>query len=153
LLYDRLSRIAYLNWLHGLGVRYVVQTDAPTDYSARGEARLLHSGRSGLTPVLHSAHATVYAVPRPLGIVTGAAGATVTHFGSSAITVELRAAGQYRVAVRYSPYWRAAGACLEHLPDGMLGLNVLQPGRVKIQFAVTAKRAFSAGAAADDDCS
>jgi hypothetical protein len=153
LLYERLSRIAYLNWLHGLGVRYVVQTDAPTDYSARGEARLLHSGRSGLTPVLHSAHATVYAVPRPLGIVTGAAGATVTHFGSSAITVELRAPGQYRVAVRYSPYWRAAGACLEHLPDGMLGLKVLHPGRVKIQFAVTAKRALSAGAAADDDCS
>ena len=39
---------AYLAWLRSLGVRYVVLTDAPPDYSARGEARLLRSGRAGL---------------------------------------------------------------------------------------------------------
>jgi len=152
LLYDELKAGAYLSWLRGLGVRYVVLTDAPPDYSARGEERLLRSGRSGLTAVLRSAHATVYAVPRPRGIVTGAAGAAVTRFGSSAITVDLPSPGRYRVAVRYSPYWRASGACVERLPDGMLGLNVRRPERVKIEFVVTAQRALLAGAAAPPAC-
>jgi hypothetical protein len=151
-LYGRLGARSYLRWLRGLGVRYVVLTDAPPDYSARGEVRLLRGGRSGLTPVLKVAHATVYAVPRPRRIITGAPGAVVTKFGASAITVELPAAGEYRVAVRYSPYWRAADTCVEQLPDGMLGLDVRHPERVKIEFAVTAKRALSAGAAVPRDC-
>ena len=49
LLYDRtLAARAYESWLRGLGVRYVVLSDAPPDYSSRGEAALIRSGRSGL---------------------------------------------------------------------------------------------------------
>ncbi len=153
LLYDKLGAHSYLAWLRALGVRYVVLTDAPPDYSARGEARLLRSGHSTLRPVLESAHATVYAVPQPRGIVTGAPGAHVTRFGASAITVSLPRAGNYRVAVRYSPYWRATGACVDHLADGMLGLDAERAGRVKIQFTLTAARALAAGAAAQRRCS
>ena len=50
-LYDDLGPRAYLGWLRGLGVRYVVLTDAPTDYSARGEAALIRGGRTPLRPV------------------------------------------------------------------------------------------------------
>ena len=39
-LYDKLGAKAYLAWLRGLGVKYVVLSHAPPDYSARGEARL-----------------------------------------------------------------------------------------------------------------
>ena len=39
---------AYLRWLRALGVRYVVLTDAPPDYSARGEARSSRAARSPL---------------------------------------------------------------------------------------------------------
>ena len=35
-------------------MRYVVITDAPPDYSARGEAKLIRSGHSGLVPVFRS---------------------------------------------------------------------------------------------------
>ena len=50
LLYDRtLGARAYESWLRGLGVRYVVLSDAPPDYSSRAEATLIRSGRSGLT--------------------------------------------------------------------------------------------------------
>ena len=48
MLYDKLGAKAYLGWLHGLGVEYVVLSHAPPDYSARGEAALLRSGRLGL---------------------------------------------------------------------------------------------------------
>ncbi len=152
-LYDKLGARAYRSWLHALGVRYVVLTDAPLDYSARGEARLLRRGVSGLQPVFRSAHATIFSVPNPQGIVTGAPGALVTRFGASAITVGLPRAGNYRIAVRYSPYWRVTrDACVERLPDGMLGLDVGRRGRVKITFALTAGRVLSAGAAAGGTC-
>jgi hypothetical protein len=151
-LYDELGPRAYLKWLHGLGVRYVVLTDAPLDYSSRGEARLLRSGRSGLRRLRVLGHATVYSVPQPRGIVTGAPGARVTRFATSAITISVPHAGDYRVAVRYSPYWRATNACANRLADGMLGLNVRRPGSVKITFALTARRALSAGAAATSTC-
>src|SRR5204863_1602986 len=65
LLYGRLGPGAYLAWLRKLGVRYVVLTDAPTDYSAEGEAAVLRGGRARLRVVFRSRHATVYAVPRP----------------------------------------------------------------------------------------
>jgi hypothetical protein len=152
LLYDKLGPRAYLNWLHALGVRYVVLTDAPLDYSSRGEARLLRNGRSGLRAVRTFAHATIYSVPQPRGIVTGAPGARVTQFDASAIAVTVPRAGSYRVAVRYSPYWHAKDACLERLPDGMLGLVIERSGRVKIDFAVTAARALSAGASTTHTC-
>ena len=38
-LYGKLGPQAYLDWLHRLGVRYVVLTDAPPDYSARRRLR------------------------------------------------------------------------------------------------------------------
>ena len=152
LLYDKLGPRAYLNWLHALGVRYVVLTDAPLDYSSRGEARLLRNGRSGLRVVRTFAHATVYSVPQARGIITGAPGARVTRFDASAIAVTVPRAGNYRVAVRYSPYWHAKDACLERLADGMLGLDVERAGRVKIDFAVTAGRALSTGASATHTC-
>ena len=49
LLYDaKLSPGDYRAWLRQLGVRYVVISDAPPDYSSRVEAQLIRSGRSGL---------------------------------------------------------------------------------------------------------
>ena len=55
-LYGRLSSHAYLRWLRSLGVKYVVLTAAPADYSARREAALLRSHYSGLRPVFRAAH-------------------------------------------------------------------------------------------------
>ena len=43
-LYDQLDGPTYLGWLRSLGVRYVVLTDAPTDYSSKQEALLIRSG-------------------------------------------------------------------------------------------------------------
>jgi hypothetical protein len=98
-------------------------------------------------------HATIYSVPQPRGIVTGGAGARVTQFAAAAITVSVPHAGNYRIAVRYSPYWHAKDACVDRLADGMLGLDVEHAGQVKVGFAVTAGRALSAGAAATHPCS
>src|SRR5205814_2612677 len=71
LLYDGPGPRSYLHWLRRFGVRYVVLTSAPPDYSARAEARLLQSGRSGLPVVYRSKDVTVFSVPNAVPIVSG----------------------------------------------------------------------------------
>jgi hypothetical protein len=65
ILYGPLGPRTYLAWLRRLGVRYVVLTDAPPDYSARAEAALVGGPRSPLHAVFSAPHLTVYAVPNP----------------------------------------------------------------------------------------
>jgi hypothetical protein len=152
LLYDRFGRRSYLRWLHGLGVRYVVLTDAPVDYSARGEATLIRGGRSGLLPVFRSRHATVYAVPRPEPIVTGPDRPRVLAFRESSLVLGLRRAGTYRISLHYSPYLAAAGACVRESRNGMVVLRARHPGRLKLAFTVTASRALAAIAGSRSSC-
>jgi len=142
LLYEKFGERAYTAWLRGLGVRYVVLTDARPDYSARDEAALLRSGRSGLNAVWHGGHATIYAVPRPQRLVTGPHPARVTHLGDTKMTLHLGGRGSYRVAIRYSPYWTARGACVTEGPDEMLRVETQAAGSVNLAFKVGAGSAL-----------
>jgi hypothetical protein len=112
-------------------------TDLPTDYSARAEARLVRSGRSGLRELRQVGHVTVFSVPHPRPIVTGPATATILHLGDSDLVVSLAAAGSYHVAVRWSPYWNAPGGCIEQAPDRQMTLQVRRRGVVHLRFAVS----------------
>jgi hypothetical protein len=143
-LYDDLDGATYLRWLRSLGVRYVVLTDAPTDYSAKQEALLIKSGKSGLVPVMREPHMTIYSVPRPRSIVTGQGVAEVVELAQTHIAINVSSAARYRVAVRYSPYWTAVGACISRGEDGMIRLDPFRPGRVLLQFKVKAGRALAA---------
>jgi hypothetical protein len=145
LLYDDdTSRSAYLRWLRSLGIRYVVLTDAPVDYSARREAALLRSGRSGLKPVLRTPHIVVYAVPNPRPLITGPGSARVVELTQTRVTVRVGSAGTYRLAIRYSPYWMASIGCLDPGPDSMIHLRVPDAGDVALTFNVNARRAIAA---------
>lgn len=142
LLYDELGAHAYLTWLRGLGVRYVVLTTAPPDYSARAEAALVRSGVADLRLVFSTARVSVYEVPHAQPIVTGPASPELRTLTQSRIGVQVREGGRYRIAVRYSPYWRASDGCLSQGKDGMLRLRTLAARDVTIVFSVSASRAF-----------
>jgi hypothetical protein len=144
-LYDNLGPRSYLAWLHGLGVRYVVLTDAPLDYSSRGEAALLRSGRTHMRVVFRTRHIRVYSVPRPVPLVTGPGGPRVVALSESSVLLRLpRGATSYRLAVHYSPYLSAANACVRESNDGMIVIRSHRPGTVKLTFAVTAEHALAA---------
>src|SRR5262245_42223972 len=132
LLYDRLRPGDYLCWLRTMGVRYVVLTAAPPDYSARAEARLLRSGRSGLAVVHRSATATIFGVPAPEPIVTGSARARVLDFGVSSIAFQAAKPGTYHVAIRYAPYWSGRGVCVHRAGDGMFDVTTRRAGVVRL---------------------
>jgi hypothetical protein len=144
LLYSKLGPTAYLAWLRGLGIRYVVLTTAPPDYSARGEAALLKSGRSGLRPVLRTPELTIFEVPRARPIVTGAAGAQVLAMSQSRVLLAFAGAGRYRIAFRHSPYWETSAGCLTRGDDGMLRLTVPHAGKILLRFDVDARLALQA---------
>ena len=142
LLYKPLQPKAYLDWLRSLGVRYVLLTDAPLDYSAKREARLLKSGRAGLPVVRRFAHAVVYAVPSPRELVSGPAPAHIRRFGDTNVRLNVAAPGTYRLAFRYSSYWTPSSGCLARRADGMTDLTVAHAGSVTLTFATSVNGAL-----------
>jgi hypothetical protein len=143
---------SYLAWLRGLGIRYVVLTEAPHDYSARAEATLLRAGHAGLEAVLRTPQLTIFAVPSPRGIVTGPGRATVLALDRSRLVIRLPRSGTYRVAVRHSPYWHASSGCLSRGTDGMVRLTVGAAAKVTLAFDVDASRALAALAGREPSC-
>ena len=143
ILYHELDSATYLRWLRLLGVRYVVLTDAPTDYSSKKEALLIRSGRSGLLPVLSGEHITIYSVPRPRPLLTGVAPAEVYALAQTYMLLHVDAPGRYRLAVRYSPNWRVTGACVYRGKDGMVRLISHRRGLLLLRFKVGATRALA----------
>jgi hypothetical protein len=125
-------------------VKYVVLADAPADYSAKHEERLVAGGRSGLRQVYRSNRLTVFAVPDARPIVTGPAPAEVVDVGQGHILVRLERPGRYRVAVRHSPYWRSDAGCVGKGRDDMLVLAARRAGLVRLEFRVGARRALAA---------
>jgi hypothetical protein len=143
-LYSDLSARAYLAWLHKLAVRYVVLPSAQPDYSARAESRLVASGRAGLEPVFRSPNVTIFAVPSPQPLILGPGRASVLALDETHVRLRLPGRGTYRLAISYSPYWRASSGCLEPSRDGMIRLRVARAAVVRLVFVVNASRAFSA---------
>ena len=143
ILYGDLRRATYLSWLRRLGVRYVVVSDGPVDYSARAEKRLIDSGRSGFTAVFRTPALVVYEVPHARRIVSGPGGARVLSLRNSRMVLRVDRPGRYRVAVRYSPYWRPSIGCVERTRDGMIRLAVPRAGAVRLRFDVDAESALS----------
>jgi hypothetical protein len=152
-LYDKLGRRAYLAWLRALAIRYVVLTDAPVDYSARGEATLIRSGRSGLRRIFRSRHLSIYEVPSPRPLVTGPGRGRVTKLTDREISIFLGRPGRYRLALRYSPYWRPSKGCIAKGRDDMLRLTTKSSGRVLLRFDFEAVRLLTPfGASAQPLC-
>jgi hypothetical protein len=127
-----LAPLAYRNWLRGMGVRFVVLPE--TRLGQKGEEReaaLLRSGRSGLRRVFGSPQLAIYEVPRPEPILTGPGNPVVTQLDHAGIQGLLPAAGEYRLKIRYTRYWRvkAGAVCVERAGRGMTVLRARMPGR------------------------
>jgi hypothetical protein len=137
ILYGHFGSKAYLAWLRGLGVRYVVLATAPPDYSADAESDLLRSGRARLPIVFATPTLTIFAVPSPRKIVTGPGRSRVVAMREAGLTLRVGARGVYRIAVRYTPYWHASSGCVSAGKDGMIRLRALRPGLVKMSFRIS----------------
>jgi hypothetical protein len=127
ILYRRFSAAEYVAWLRSLAVEYVVLSDAPSDFSSRREAETV---RTALRRVFSSPHIAIYSVPHARAITT----ATVLAFRQSSLTVRVARAGAYRIAVHWSPYWRASIGTLSRRSDGMIELRTNGGATVRLTF-------------------
>jgi hypothetical protein len=140
-LYDHnLAAKTYKEWLRSLGVRYVVITDAPPDYSARGEAALINSGRSGLVEVFWSPHVRIFELADASPIVTGPGESSVFWMWPTRMVFSVSEPGRYHVKVRWSPYWSVTQGCASPAKDGTLLFDATHAGLVQLKVKVNVSR-------------
>ncbi|MFL5960426.1 MAG: hypothetical protein ACJ75G_09200 [Gaiellaceae bacterium] len=148
----RFTGAEYVAWLRRLGVAYVVLANAPPDHSSRREANLVRSRNTGLRQVFATREVSIYAVPQPRPIVTGPGRPRVLALRESRLVLRVPRGGTYRVAVRWSPYWRTSSGCLLEGADGMLRLHTPAAATVRIAFDVDASGLFDAFAGTARTC-
>jgi hypothetical protein len=125
----RLNARSYRAWLEHNGVRFVALANAPLDYVAGPEARLVRSGISGLKLVWRNRNWRVYEVLGGPAIVSGA-GTLVSERGSTVVLDALRS-GRLLVRIHYSANWTARGdASLRSSAGGWLEVSARRPGRI-----------------------
>ncbi len=103
-----LTAAAYERWLHADGVRYVAVAAGPVDYSAQAERALIDRGLPDLRLVWRAADWRVYAV-RDAAALADAPG-RVSALGPSSVALTATRPGAFLLRVRFSPYWKLAGA-------------------------------------------
>ena len=142
-----LTAARYRAWLAANAISYVALPDAPLDYSATAEARLLRTqaASAGLREVWRARHWRLFEV---LGAAPLAqAPAAMTALGADAFTLHAPRAGSYVVRVRFTPYWSIAGArgCVLEAPGDWTTVRAAAAGSLHVVIAFSAARVFEHG--------
>ncbi|MEA2430391.1 MAG: hypothetical protein QOI19_864 [Thermoleophilaceae bacterium] len=133
----RLDAATYRAWLSEHAVRFVAVPRAKPDYSARAELRLIAAGLPYLRPVWSARDWHVYEVtaPHSLGAV---------RLGVNDALVRFSAPGSTVVRVRWSPYWSAAGACVQKAGE-WTRVTASRPGSFRLHQSFSLGRVFDRG--------
>ena len=142
-----LAPAVYERWLARNAISYIALPDAPLDYSAKAEARLLRAagGLSYLREVWHSRHWRLFALRDPTPLVQPPA--RLTSLGSESMTVIAPQPGNYILRVHFTSYWAlASGAgCVEEAPGEWTEIHARQAGSFHVVIRFSLARLFSEG--------
>jgi hypothetical protein len=147
LFYDEsklLNAARYREWLSENGVSYVALPDAPLDYSAQSEARLIRGGGLAyLREVWRSQHWRLFAVLDATPLAQ--APAVLTSVSSDSLTLYAPRPGAYRVLVRFTPYWALASGsgCVARAADGWTEVQARRTGSFHLVIGFSLARVFS----------
>jgi hypothetical protein len=114
-----LTNFTYANWLSEHGVRYVALPDVKPDTSSFKERGLIERHPPYLKLVRTLPHWRIFAVllPHPMVIPAPGADIRLTRIDSDEVDLDAATAGRALVRVRWSPYWRVSGGCVERAGD------------------------------------
>ena len=126
---SKLTAASYHGWLRENAVRWVALPNAPLDYSARQESRLLDRGPAYLKLVYHSPRWRIWEVrgtdpPASAGAKMLGAGPTWFEVDTTKPTV---------VRQRYTRYWSTRGACVRKAPGGWTEVDPGNSGVILVQ--------------------
>jgi hypothetical protein len=110
-----LNRLTYASWLAENAVRYVALPSAKPDRSSYAERGLIESGLPYLRLRWRSREWRLYEVllAAPMVIPQGRANVVLEQSGSDELLLDVKRPGEALVRVRWTPYWFAAGGCVE----------------------------------------
>jgi hypothetical protein len=141
-----LTPAAYRSWLMRGAVDYVALGDAPLDYSAQAEARLVRSGALGdLHEIWHSRHWRLFAVLGARALVS--APAALRSLDEDSLKMYAPRPGAYTVRVRFTPYWALAAGegCVAHASEDWTSIRARRAGSFHLVIAFSLARIFSRG--------
>jgi hypothetical protein len=141
-----LTPASYRAWLSRNAVSYVALPDAPLDYSAHAEARLLTTTPPGyLREVWRSPRWRLFAVldASPLAQPP----AVLERASSDSLSVYAPRPGSYTLRVHFTPYWKLAGGdgCVSRAPGDWTQLQARSPGTFQVVIGFSLARVFAHG--------
>jgi hypothetical protein len=142
-----LTAARYHDWLRAQSISLVALPDAPLDYSAKAEARLLRAGPPAyLHEVWRSPHWRLFAVADAVPLVQPPA--TLTALGHSSFAIRAPAPGSYTVRVHFTPYWALAGGggCVARAPGDWTEVRARRAGELRVVIRFSLDRVFDHGA-------
>jgi hypothetical protein len=141
-----LTPARYRAWLSAQAISYVALPDAPLDYSARAEARLLRAGQLRyLREIWHSAHWRLFAVLGARSLAE--APAALAQLGADSFTLRAPSAGSFTVRVHFTPYWALASGhgCVARTAGDWTAIRARRAGSVHVVIGFSLSRVFSHG--------
>ena len=139
LFYDgSLDPDSYRRWLDDNAVSWVALARGDHDWAAGQEAALVRGGLSYLQPVWADQTWTLYQVEDAVPVVS-APGRQVSRDATS-LTVELPAAGEYELRVRWSRWLSASTGCLEPGSGSWTRVVVAEPATVHVESSLLPER-------------
>jgi hypothetical protein len=140
-----LDAARYRTWLSRNAVSLVALPDAPLDYSARAEARVLAAGPGYLREVWRSRHWRLYEVLNAAPLAQ--APSELTQLDSDSFTLRTPGAGTFLVHLRFTPYWKIAAGhgCVQRAPGGWTEVQTRGAGSVRAAIAFSLARVFGDG--------
>jgi hypothetical protein len=141
-----LTPAAYRSWLARTAVDYVALPDAPLDYSAHAEARLLRSATPGyVREIWRSSHWRLFAVlvPQPLAQPP----ARLQSVGVDSLRLYAPRPGAYTVRVRFTPYWVLAegDGCVARGAEDWTRIRARRAGELRLAISFSLARIFARG--------
>lgn len=122
-----LTPARYEAWLRRERVRWVALPDAPLDYSARAEARLVAAAPAFLRPAFVSEHWRVYELRDP------PSAATIVAAGPSELRLAFDRPGRVVLPRRHTRYWRVAeGRATISRAGDFIAVDAPEPGAVRL---------------------
>jgi hypothetical protein len=142
---DAFDATQYRAWLSQNAVSYVALPDAPLDYSARAEARVIATAPGYLREVWRSSHWRLFSVREAAPLAQ--APSALTQLGSDSFTLRTPAAGAYLVRVRFTPYWSIASGrgCVQRAPGGWTELRTASAESAHVTIGFSLARVFGDG--------
>jgi len=143
---DALDAAGYRAWLAREAISYVALPDAPADYSAVAEKRILESSPTYLREVWRSRHWRLWAVrdPQPLAQPP----AILRSVSTDSLTVYAPRPGAYTVRVHFTPYWALAegDGCVARTGEDWTQIQARKAGDFHVVIRFSPARIFSSSA-------